>query len=155
MTEHQSPTVSGAAMQCVLRYLGLFLVALAIVHAFRMLYATQLGHSLLIPLQIVAISMASFQATHHYDGARSDTDMRASGFSLVIAYGLALSIPVLGLLLLAAFSMPDTVAGGMIAAAIVTASLVGGPIAILLGVSVGVFLARRYPPSDDTFSSAP
>lgn len=114
MTGTHSPSAWVAAIDCFGRHLGFFLIALVVSVAVGVLLAPQLGATLLLTLQLIAITVASFQATKAYDIKCAESGVRVSAMALGFRFWVVLAVP-------------------WIALAFVIA---------LVGASVGAFLAR-------------
>lgn len=142
MTEIQSPTVGGAAWQCAFFYGVLFMVSLILYPTLENLLSDPLALFVLAGMQVLAVGVASFLATRFYDRGFIEGRARAGGLSLVMRYGVTLAVPMVGLPMLIVLGQSNSVAGGMVAFAVGFIGLVVAPVIIILGVPVGVMLAR-------------
>lgn len=131
-----------AAIDCFGRYLGFFLIAIGISIAVGLLLAPQLGAILWIVAQLIAITMASVQATKADDAKWADRDMRASTMALGLRYWVVLSAPWIALAFALVPLLPDTMAGGYVLVSVAMGAAVAGPICGLIGASAGSFMAR-------------
>lgn len=142
MTETHSPSAWVAAIDCFGRYLGFFLIALVVSVAVGVLLAPQLGATLLLTLQLIAITVASVQATKAYDIKCAESGVRVSAMALGFRFWVVLAVPWIVLAFVIALVLPDTMAGGYVLVWFATVCGLARPICALVGAPVGVFLAR-------------